>query len=256
MGDISIQKLKAITGQYDPELMFKVSLAKAGISTLPASLQLCLNLTVLDVSFNTLTSVEPLSSLKYLKTLILVSNRIDKLDSFKNLQVVEQIYLQNNKVKFISELNHLVGLGNLKVLSLQSLSGEDRNPVCDMSPEMYRDTIIRKLPQLQVLDEARVSEAGNEFYGAVRDTFDPDAEVLFLEAPTWSKDLPWKEKPIHVQVKLDTSEFKVALDGCNKELASADAELQKARDRGRLAQDILQEKLRQEQQSEIKNEKR
>ena len=52
---------------------------------------------------------------------------------------------------------------------------------------MYRDTVLRKLPQLQVLDEARVSESGNEFYGVVRDTFDPDAELIFLEKPTWSK---------------------------------------------------------------------
>jgi hypothetical protein len=30
MGDINIQKLKAITGHFDPEMMFKVPLAKIG----------------------------------------------------------------------------------------------------------------------------------------------------------------------------------------------------------------------------------
>eukprot|EP00026_Physarum_polycephalum_P006763 Phypoly_transcript_06815.p1 GENE.Phypoly_transcript_06815~~Phypoly_transcript_06815.p1 ORF type:complete len:460 (+),score=56.93 Phypoly_transcript_06815:264-1643(+) len=245
MGDITIQKLKALTGQFDPEMIFKAPLAKTGISSLPECLKMCTNLTVLDVSFNSLTSVEALAPLKYLKTLILVSNQIEKLDSFKNLQAVEHIYLQNNKVKFISELNHLAGLNTLVVLSLQSLSGEDRNPVCEMDPAMYRDTVLRKLPQLRVLDEGRVSKEGNEFYGAVRNTFDPDAEMIFVEETTWARDLPWNEKPIHAKVKLDTTGFKVALDGCNKALAHADVEIQKARDRLAMIQTVLQEKLRQ-----------
>lgn len=100
MGDITIQKLKAITGQFDPDMIYKVSLANAGLSlffpsamhiylqykiffiglkTIPESLKQCPNLTALDLSFNNLTSVEGLSSLKYLKTLILVSNKIEKL---------------------------------------------------------------------------------------------------------------------------------------------------------------------------------
>ena len=108
MGDVTIQKLKALTGQFDHDMIFKVPLAKigvyphnyhylfflsvllistslaspnhfSGLSSLPECLKMCSNLTVLDVSFNNLTSVEALAPLKYLKTLIIVSNKIEKL---------------------------------------------------------------------------------------------------------------------------------------------------------------------------------
>lgn len=230
MTEITIQKIKAITGQFDPDIIYKLSLSNAGLSSIPKSVSLCPNLTVLDVSFNSLTSVDNLASLKYLKTLILFSNKVEKLDGFENLIPLEQLYLQKNKVKFMTEINHLGGLPNLKVLSLQSLSTEDRNPVCEMSPTLYRDTIMQKIPQLQVLDEVRTTPTADEFYSAVRDTFDLEPEMFIHdEFLNWSKEFPWQDKPIHVKVQLNSVAFKESVVECNDALKRADKELQKVR---------------------------
>eukprot|EP00759_Apiculatamorpha_spiralis_P011563 PhF_6_TR18913/c0_g1_i1/m.27625 len=73
------------------------------------------NLKVLDLSLNSISSVEFLPLLRNLRHLYLTGNNIDKLEGFSNLQELETLCLSSN---FVSSFEGLQSLPNLRVLSL------------------------------------------------------------------------------------------------------------------------------------------
>jgi len=192
---ITPQYLKLVTGQSDVELIFKLALKNLGISIVPEGILSCAFLTTLDLSYNYLNSVEPLKALKHLKTLILVSNHFSTLDSFVGIVALQQVYLQDNDIDNIEELDHLTGLPNLCCLSLKSVDSELTNPICQrMNAVDYSNYIRQKLPNLLVLDSQRIHSSGaNEFYGGIIQDFRPEPQKIVVIPYTWAQDVNWAE---------------------------------------------------------------
>eukprot|EP00037_Helgoeca_nana_P026062 m.292626 g.292626 ORF g.292626 m.292626 type:complete len:282 (-) comp27126_c0_seq1:531-1376(-) len=112
--------------------------------------------TLLDevVNFNCwgmeLADLSILDRLPLVEVLSLSINNIDTLRYFSKCTALRELYLRRNQVPSLSELAHLTGLENLRVLWLS------HNPVAD--DPLYRATVIRTLPLLQKLDDTDVTD--------------------------------------------------------------------------------------------------
>lgn len=92
-------------------------------------------------------------------------NEITTLEDFAYCKKLKELILRGNQIKNISEIAHLQKLPNLTSLWLQE------NP-CVESTYNYRKVVLKALPQLKVLDNQPVSreelqeieELGNEIY--------------------------------------------------------------------------------------------
>ncbi len=58
-----------------------------------------------------------------------------------------------------------------------------------MDPLEYRDSMIEKLPKLEVLDEVNTRTEGGEFYTAIHQSFELEPEMVFVDKYTWSKGI-------------------------------------------------------------------
>jgi hypothetical protein len=92
-----------------------------------------------------LADLSILDRLPLVEVLSLSINNIDTLRYFSKCTALRELYLRRNQVPSLSELAHLTGLENLRVLWLS------HNPVAD--DPLYRATVIRTLPLLQKLDD-------------------------------------------------------------------------------------------------------
>ncbi|XP_045617947.1 U2 small nuclear ribonucleoprotein A' [Procambarus clarkii] len=104
----------------------------------------------IDFSDNDIRKLDGFPLLKRLKTLLLNNNRIVRIsetlaETVPNLQCV---YLTNNLVQELADLDNLAGLKRLEFLSLLG------NPVT--TRDHYRLYVINKLPQVRVVDFRRV----------------------------------------------------------------------------------------------------
>ncbi|XP_057715236.1 leucine-rich repeat-containing protein 9 isoform X3 [Corythoichthys intestinalis] len=149
-------------------------LSNNGISNM-ANLELSrlTNLKVLFLQGNEISQVEGLEGLHQLKELVLDRNRIRGLyeNSLISQSVLVELHLTENRIR---ELNHLYPLAELRKLflgmnKLQDISELDKldvlpsltelsvigNPVARNS--LHRPTVMRNLPQLQVLDGITVT---------------------------------------------------------------------------------------------------
>ena len=79
-----------------------------------------------------------------LEVLSLSANKISTLSSLSNCLNLREIYLRNNNINTFEELNHLRPLLNLKILWLEG------NPICD--DVLYREKVLNLLPQIIFLD--------------------------------------------------------------------------------------------------------
>ena len=92
------------------------------------------NLTVLDLSYNRLTSVDVLKGCKRLEILFLQGNQI------KDTRTIEKIG---------------GGLGSMINLYLAEFNGQGANPCC--ADKAYRSTVIKSFKKLSSLDGQRVA---------------------------------------------------------------------------------------------------
>jgi hypothetical protein len=87
------------------------------------------NLEELDISYNSITSFEPLKKLNKLKTLKMMKSKIDDITIFSNLTLLEELHLYNcsfNKNSDFSVFNKLI---NLKYLDIGLTTNFDYNCV-------------------------------------------------------------------------------------------------------------------------------
>ena len=80
------------------------------------------NLTTLDLSYNEITDIQPLSGLKKLKTLNLFSNKVASVDALAELKNLQDLNLGEN---LFSDTSALKGLRELKKLNLAGKNVED-----------------------------------------------------------------------------------------------------------------------------------
>ncbi|KAG1659248.1 hypothetical protein FOA52_004694 [Chlamydomonas sp. UWO 241] len=150
----SEESIKALTHRFDVEIVFKLSLAHKGLTTI-ACLERCINLVELDLSANTITKVEGLSTLVSLRRLDLSTNRITAVDGLSELRKLETLKLQGNLIASLRDVNlpQLAGLPCLKALYLQDFGRAGQNPVC--RKDGYKSSVLASLANLSNLDGER-----------------------------------------------------------------------------------------------------
>ncbi|XP_076056443.1 small nuclear ribonucleoprotein polypeptide A'-like U2A isoform X2 [Oratosquilla oratoria] len=106
----------------------------------------------IDFSENDIRKLDGFPLLKRLKTLLMNNNRIVRIaeDLAETIPALECLYLTNNLVQELGDLDHLAPLRHLEHLSLLG------NPVT--TREHYRLYVVHKLPQVRVLDFRRVRQ--------------------------------------------------------------------------------------------------
>ncbi|EGF77031.1 hypothetical protein BATDEDRAFT_20988 [Batrachochytrium dendrobatidis JAM81] len=106
----------------------------------------------LDLTNNSLVRLDAIPHLPRLKTLLLSSNRITKIDKDlpKYIPNLRTLILSNNQLEGLSDLDALLGFEKLETLALLD------NPVASM--KLYRLFVVHRCPSVRVLDFRRVRE--------------------------------------------------------------------------------------------------
>ena len=99
-----------------------------------------------------LTDVSIVRRMPNVEVLSLSINKITTLEDFAACRNLRELYLRQNKIFDISEVQFLQDLEGLRVLSLQD------NPCVNIAN--YRLTLIRALPQLEMLDNVPITPEG------------------------------------------------------------------------------------------------
>jgi len=137
------------SGQYDPEIVARLSLDGFGIKVIQ-NLSRCTSIIELSLRNNEISMITGLESLSTLTKLDLSFNKIKKIDNLTGLLNLQYLDLRRNYISNIADIEHLQSLQQLNALFLQGIDGEDANPVCQ-NPS-YVTFILRVLPQLCLLD--------------------------------------------------------------------------------------------------------
>ena len=182
--------LKAVSGEFDVESIFKLSLCRMNIRLLDCLAE-CPNLSELNLTGNFIEHLDGLQGCFKLKRLVLTSNKIRSLATLPPLQSVEHVYLQDNQITDLVEVNQLIKqTPNLKTLYFKNIDGTQKSPLCEHPT--YRSNICRMLPKLFVLDGERVRHT---------DLYDVDdirvptelPKVALPEPEPWLKDFSWDD---------------------------------------------------------------
>uniref|UniRef100_H2YHK2 Cilia- and flagella-associated protein 410 n=1 Tax=Ciona savignyi TaxID=51511 RepID=H2YHK2_CIOSA len=122
-----------------------------------------------------LTDVSLLQELSSLEVINFSANEIEKLEDFENSDSLRELYLRKNNIQDVDELTHLQGLKDLKLLWLSG------NPFCEnLSNEDYRLAVIKRVPQVQKLDNISVSM--EELQQALASNLEETSQEQELEA--------------------------------------------------------------------------
>jgi len=113
-----------------------------------------------------LSDVSVLRKLKNVEVLSLSVNTISTLGDIQNCKNLQELYIRKNQIPDISEICWIKDLPRLKNLWLEE------NPCASGDPELYRQTVIRNIPQLQKLDNVAVTS--EEMADAMRRGIDLD----------------------------------------------------------------------------------
>ena len=85
----------------------------------------------------------------------LVRNAITKIKPMPELQKLEELWLNDNKIEDLAQTAHLASFPSLKTIYLE------RNPMQDLgnkeAEERYRDAILQAVPYIQQLDAERLN---------------------------------------------------------------------------------------------------
>uniref|UniRef100_A0A8C4QV72 Cilia and flagella associated protein 410 n=1 Tax=Eptatretus burgeri TaxID=7764 RepID=A0A8C4QV72_EPTBU len=99
-----------------------------------------------------LNDVSLVKEIQNLEVLTLSRNSISSLHDLSSCKHLSELYLRSNCITSLSELHFLEALPRLCVLWLAG------NPCCGSDPVAYRLSVLRCLPNLQLLDNQSVTE--------------------------------------------------------------------------------------------------
>lgn len=106
----------------------------------------------IDFSDNDLRKFEGFPIMNRLKSLLFNNNRIVRIEEniHKNIPNIQELYMTNNEIAELADLDNLVGFKKLEFLSLL------RNPVTHLKE--YRSYVIHRMPHVRVLDFRKVKQ--------------------------------------------------------------------------------------------------
>ncbi|SBT75845.1 dynein light chain 1, putative [Plasmodium ovale] len=112
------------------------------------------NIEILSLGRNCIKKFQFLEDISgTLKQLWVSYNSIDKLDNLHTLKKLQVLYLFHNKIKNLEEVDKLSALPELVELGLKG------NPIYDGKTNEYMKLVIlKKLPQLKVVDNETITE--------------------------------------------------------------------------------------------------
>lgn len=113
-----------------------------------------------------LSDISVIKKLRNVEVLSLSVNSISTLADIQHCQNLQELYIRKNCIPDISEICYLRDLPRLKNLWLEE------NPCAEGDSELYRQTVIRNIPQLQKLDNVAVTS--EEMAEAMRRGLDLD----------------------------------------------------------------------------------
>ena len=105
---------------------------------------------VLNFYGKNFSNIDIISQMKSLKIVSLSSNKINSLKPFNSLPNLKELFIRNNEIEKIDEIDYLQNCDKLKTLWISE------NPVCDRKE--FKKKLIKKLPKLKNLDDADVIE--------------------------------------------------------------------------------------------------
>ena len=112
--------------------------------------------TCINLADNSISEVNYLPQLKKLKTLILINNRISKIDKdfAINCPLLNNIILTNNKIETFEQIDNIATCKTItKLFLVDNLVTKIKN---------YRLYVIYKIPSLRILDFQRVTQKERE----------------------------------------------------------------------------------------------
>eukprot|EP00281_Chroomonas_sp_CCMP1168_P020433 CAMPEP_0206229656 /NCGR_PEP_ID=MMETSP0047_2-20121206/9819_1 /ASSEMBLY_ACC=CAM_ASM_000192 /TAXON_ID=195065 /ORGANISM="Chroomonas mesostigmatica_cf, Strain CCMP1168" /LENGTH=229 /DNA_ID=CAMNT_0053652981 /DNA_START=56 /DNA_END=745 /DNA_ORIENTATION=+ len=197
--------IKAVTGEFDLENVFKLTLSRMNIRRME-ELQDCPNIQELNLSGNEIGSIEGLGRLRHLRKLVLTSNKIETLAGLEKCSSLEHLQIQDNKITSIGEIEQLTHLKNLKSVYFKNIDGTQKNLLCDHPS--YRSSIMRQLPQLTILDGERLKHV-DTIYSEIPVSAGAPAKVIVPATKPWLADWSWgDEDDINVDKLLGQSQAK------------------------------------------------
>eukprot|EP00916_Digyalum_oweni_P004826 GHVL01008662.1.p1 GENE.GHVL01008662.1~~GHVL01008662.1.p1 ORF type:complete len:225 (+),score=59.98 GHVL01008662.1:373-1047(+) len=149
---VSIEDIKAYSGNFDAEVILYIFLRKKKIEKIPDLVSFC-SLILLDLSYNLIKSIIGINKLYNLKYLYISNCLIYDISDLNN-KTLEILDLRNNYIDNIYQLNTLKNM-NLKKLYLQNVDGSYACPVCSIT-DYTEEYVLTLLPNLHVLDGRRL----------------------------------------------------------------------------------------------------
>ena len=148
-GRFTIPLLKTVTNKFSPSVIFTIVLPSQAISNIECISE-CENLMILNLSRNAIENLAPLRKLKKLKIVDLSDNAITSPDCFEDSSELVNLHMEGNMIKGLNSIACLSSCPSLKNLHFQTLSGNQQNPMCELTN--YRANVFDFLPQLARLD--------------------------------------------------------------------------------------------------------
>jgi len=103
----------------------------------------------LNLCANDLADISIVSQMAALEVLSVSVNSITTFKDLSECSNLKELYIRRNSIEKLEEIDYLVELRNLKIMWLAE------NPVAQMPG--YRQIVIRKLPQLEKLDNVEIT---------------------------------------------------------------------------------------------------
>ena len=217
------QLIKYASGQYDTGLVRSLSLAHLSLRTLGLSLQNCSTLTVLDISSNSLESLDGVEFVGgTLRRLDCSNNRLTTLRGVSTLVKLEVLNAAGNQVfdpnALYAELDQLP---TLRSLHLQDYEGGGRqNPVCRVIPR-YGETLMKRFAKLRCLDGHYFC---HEDLNPQRIDAGDDDEFVLPVAQPWLNEGYFNTKGFDNGQRVGVAaekQFRAALEECKRALDAA-----------------------------------
>jgi len=161
MYKVTEQYLKDKTQEFELESVFILSLKNEGIFE-TGSVNRCINLINLDLSYNKLSSVMGLRCLVSLENLDVSCNRLSALSGMEHLLALNTLNVSGN---FLNSVDCLLPLTKLEKLKMLVLKDEDKNltnPLYDSNNDA-EECIMEMLPSVHVLNGEAIVGEGREF---------------------------------------------------------------------------------------------